>query len=93
MAVEWQIYVQPRLHFLSLGCKKVKKAHYWTIVPLSKLKIGGGEIVIKTSEAKNKIMISFYGSRDRTLVIVKPSSTQVVWKGTQHTQNYGAVWM
>ena len=31
-------------------------------------------------------MISFYGSRDRTFVIVKPSTTQVVWKGTQETQ-------
>ena len=48
---------------------------------------------MKTVEAKNKTMISFYGSRDRTFVIVKPSSTQVVWNGTQHTQNYGEVWM
>ena len=62
--------------------KKIKKAHYWTIEPLSKFEFGGGEAVIKTAEAKNKIMISFYGSRDRTYVIVKPSSTQVVWKGT-----------
>ena len=43
------------------GCKKVKKAHYWTIKPLSKLEFGGGEIVIKTAEAKYTIMISFYG--------------------------------
>ena len=75
------------------GCKKTKKAHYWTIKPLSKLEFGGGEILIKTAEAENKIMISCYGSKDRTFVIVKLSFTQDVWKGTQHTQNYGAVWM
>ena len=68
------------------GCKKVKKAHYWTIEPISKYEFGGGETVIKTAEAKNKITISFYGSRDRTFVIAKQSSIQVVWKGTQHTQ-------
>ena len=50
-------------------------------------------MVIKIAKAKNKIMISYYGSRDKTFVIVKPSSTKVVWKGTQHTQNYGAVWI
>ena len=33
-------------------------------------------------------MISFYGSRDRTSVIVKLSTTQVVWKGTQQTQKW-----
>ena len=94
MAVEWQIYVQPDCIFChSDGCKKVKKAHYWTLKPLSKLKFGDGEIVIKTAEVRNKIMISFYGSRDRTFVIVKPSSTQVAWKGTQHIQNYVTVWM
>ena len=42
----------------------------------------------QTAEAKNKIMISFYGLRDRTFVIVKPSTTQVVWKGMQHTQKW-----
>ena len=83
MAVEWQIYVRPLLHFLSLGCKKVKKAQYWTIEPLSKFEFGGGETVIKTAESKHKIMISFYGSRDRTFAIVKQSSTQFVWKDTQ----------
>ena len=94
MAVEWQIYLQPDCIFChSDGCKKVKKAYYWTIKPLSKLEFGGGEIVIKTVEAKNKIIISFYGSRDRTFVIVKPSSNQVVWKVTQHTLNYRAIWM
>ena len=66
------------------GCKKVKKAHYWTIEPLSKF--GGGETVLKTAESKNKIIISFYGSRGRTFVIVKQSSTPFVWKGTQDTQ-------
>ena len=75
------------------SCKKVKKAHYSTIKPLSRLEFGGGEIVIKTAEAKNKIIISFNGSRDRTFLSVKPSSTQVVWKGTQHTKHFGAVWM
>ena len=33
------------------GCKKTKKAHYWTIEPLSKFEFGGGETVIKTAEA------------------------------------------
>ena len=56
------------------GCKKVKKAHYWTIKSPSKLGFGGREIVINIAETKNKIMISFYGSRDGTFVIVKPSS-------------------
>ena len=74
-------------------CKKVKKAHYWTKELLSKFECGDGEYVIKTAEAKNKIMIFFYWSRDRTFVFVKPSSTQVVWKGTQQSQNYGTVWM
>ena len=45
------------------GCKKVKKAHHWIKEPLSKFEFGGGETVIKTAEAKNKIRISFYGSR------------------------------
>ena len=65
------------------GCRKVKKAHYWTIEPLSKFEFGGGETGIKTAEAKNKIMSSFYGSRGRAFVILKPSTTHVVWKGTQ----------
>ena len=77
----WVTYLCPTPTAFSVT-KKVKKAHYWTIEPLSKFEFGGGEAVIKTAEAKNKIMISFYGSRDRTYVIVKPSSTQVVWKGT-----------
>ena len=59
------------------GSKEVKKAHYWTKEPLSKFEFGGGETVIRTAEAKNKIMISFHGSRDRTSVPVKPSSNQV----------------
>ena len=74
-------------------CKKVKKAHYWTKVPLSKFEFGGGETVIRTAEAKNNIMIFFYGSKDRTFVLVKTGSTQVVWKGAQQTHNYGTVWM
>ena len=32
------------------------------------------------------MVISFYGSRDKTLAIVKPTTTQVVWKGMQQTQ-------
>ena len=32
------------------GCRKVKKAHYWTIDPPSKFEFGGGETVIKTAE-------------------------------------------
>ena len=87
MVVEWKIYVQPDCIFCrSDGCQKVKKAHYWTKVPLYKFEFGGGETVIKTAEAKNKIMTTFYGSRDMAFVIVKPSSTQVVWKSTQQTQ-------
>ena len=31
-------------------------------------------------------MIPFYGSSDKTFVIVKSSTTQVVWKDTQQTQ-------
>ena len=38
-------------------CKKVKRAHHWTIEPLSKFEFGGGETVMRTTEAKNKIMI------------------------------------
>ena len=68
------------------GCKKVKKAHYWTIKPLSKFEFDGEETVIKTAESKNKIMMSFYGSRDRTFMIGKQSSTKVVWNGTQQIQ-------
>ena len=68
------------------GCKKIKIAHYWTIESLSKFEFGGEDTVIKTAESKNKIMISFYGSRDRTFVIGKQSSTKVVWNGTQHIQ-------
>ena len=63
------------------GCWKVQKAYYCTKEPLSKFKFGGGETAIKTAEAKNKIMIFFYGSTDMTFVNVKPSF-QVVWKGT-----------
>ena len=74
-------------------CKKVKKAHYWTKEPLSKFEFGGEENVIRTAEVKNKIMIFFYGSKYRTFVLVKTSSTQVVWKGTQQTHNHGTVWM
>ena len=72
-------------------CKKVKKAHYWTKETLSKFEFSGGETVIRTAEAKNKIMIFFYGSKDRKGVLVNTSSTQVVWKGTQQTHNYGTV--
>ena len=87
MVVEWQIYVQPLLHFFhSDGCKKGKMAYYWTIKHLSQFEFGGEETVIKTAESKNKIMISFYGSRDRTCVIEKQSSTKVVWNSTQHIQ-------
>ena len=94
MVIEWQIYVRPDCILChSDGCKKVKKVHYWTKEPLSKFEFGGGETVIRTAEAINKIMISFHGSRDRTFVLVKLSSSQVVWKGAQHTHNYGAVWM
>ena len=35
----------------SNGCKNVKKTYYWTIEPLSKFEFGGGETVIKTTEA------------------------------------------
>ena len=92
MAVEWQICVQPRLHFSHPDvCEKVKKAHYWKTEPLCKFEFGGGETVIKTAEAKNKIMIPFHGSRDMTSC--EAQLHQVVWKITQHTQNYGAVWM
>ena len=44
-------------------CKKVKKAYYWTIEPLSKFEFGGGETVIKTAESKNKFMISWREAR------------------------------
>ena len=89
MVIEWQYMSNPDHIFChSDGCKKVKKGNYWT-----KFEFGGGDTVIRTAEAKNKIMNSFHGSRDRTSVLVKPSSSQVVWKGTQYTQNYGAVWM
>ena len=53
---------------------------------LYNFEFGGAETVIKTAEAKTKIMISFCGSRDRTFVIVKPSTTQAVLKGMQQTQ-------
>ena len=54
MVVEWQIYVHPDCIFChSDGCKKVEKAHYWTIEPLSNFEFSGGETVIKTAEAKN----------------------------------------
>ena len=60
MVVEWRIHVQPDSIFChSDGCRKVKKAYYWTTEHLSKFEFGGGEPVIKTAEAKNKIMISF----------------------------------
>ena len=48
--------------FMFNQCKKVKKVHYWTTEP--KFEFGGGETVIKTGEATNKIMIFFYGPRD-----------------------------
>ena len=87
IAVEWQIYVSTQLHFCHPdGCKKVKKAHYLTIEPLSIFDFGGEETVIKTAESKNKIMISFHGSGDRTFVIGKQSSTKVVWNVSQHIQ-------
>ena len=90
MVVERQIYVQSRQHFLSLRwVLESQESTFWTIEPLSKFEFGGGETVIKTAEAKNKIMISFYwSSRDRTFVIVKPSTTQVFWKCTQQTQKW-----
>ena len=94
MVIEWQIYVWPDCIFCHLDrCKKVKKVYYWTKESLSKFEFGGGEAVTRTAEPRNKIMISFHGSRDKTFVLVKLSSSQVVWKGTQHTDNYGAVWM
>ena len=94
MVFEWQIYVWPDCIIChSDGCKTVKKVNYWTKEPLSKFEFGDRETVIKTAEAKNKIMIFFYWSRDRTFMLVKPSSTQVVWKDTQHSQNCGTVWM
>ena len=55
---------------------------------LDKFEFDGGKTVIKTAEAKNKIMISFYGSRDWTFVILKPSTTQVLWTGTQQTHKW-----
>ena len=92
IVIEWQIYVWPdRIFCHSDGCKKVTKVHHWTKEPLSKFEFGGGETVIRTAEARNKIMISFHRSRDRTFVLVELSSSQVVWKCTQHTHNYGAV--
>ena len=60
----------------SYGCKKIKKA-LWTKEPLSKFEFGGGETAIKTAEAKNNIMISFYGSKNRTFVIVLGAKT--IW--------------
>ena len=59
------------------------------VEPLYQFEFVGGETGIKTAEAKNKIMVSFHGSRDRTFVLVKPSSIQVVWKGTQWLHNTG----
>ena len=54
------------------GCKKEKNPYYWTIEPLSKFEFGGWEIVFKTAEAKNNIMISFHGSSDRASVLWSP---------------------
>ena len=51
MVVEWQIYIHPNIFCHSDGCKKVKKAHYWTTEPVSKFEFGDGETVIKTAEA------------------------------------------
>ena len=44
------------------GCKKAKKAHYWTLEPLSEFEFGGGETVIKIAESKNK---SWFPSMDQ----------------------------
>ena len=60
MTVEWQIYVQTDSIFChSDGCKK---AHYWTMKPLSKLEFVGGEIVIKTADSKTR---SWFPSMDQ----------------------------
>ena len=54
------------------GYKKVKKAYYWTMEPLYKFESGCGETVVKTTEAKHKIMISFHRSRDRNVWLWSP---------------------
>ena len=69
-------------------CKKVKKAHYWTKEPLSKFEFGGGETVIRTTEAKNKIMIFIYGSKVRTFVLVKTWHAQLDCN-VRHTHRTG----
>ena len=76
MVVEWQICVQPRLHFSHPdGCEKVKRAHYWKTEPLCKFEFGGGETVIKTAEAKTR---SWYPSMDQGIwPLVRPSSTKL----------------
>ena len=87
-------WVQLSLHFLSLRWmyERQEIILFDNKAPIQ-IWIWWWRIVIKTAEAKNNIMISFHGSRDRASVLVKPRSTQVVWKGTQHTHHYGAVWM
>ena len=70
---------------IQMGVRKSRKHILDNRAPIQ-IWIWCGKTVIKTAEAKNKIMISFYGSRDRSFVIVKPSTTQVVWKSTQQTQ-------
>ena len=55
MVVEWQIYVYPDNIFChSDGCKKVKKAHYWTTEPVSKF-----ETIINTAKAKTRSWFPF----------------------------------
>ena len=45
------------------------------------------------SELQRLVTRLWFPFTDRTFVLLELSSGQVVWKGTQHTHNNGAVWM
>ena len=74
MVVEWQS--NPYCIFChSNGCKKVKKAHYWPIEPLSKFEFGGGETAFFESlpreEGVNSRKISVRWGRFRFYVNIR----------------------
>ena len=95
MVVEWQICVQPNSIFChSDGCKKVKKAHCWTIEPLSKFDFGGEETVIKTAEAKTGSWFPSMDKRIGHLWLRSPVLPKLSEKVRNRPRNnFGTVWM
>ena len=85
----WETDLCPTLTAFFVTQMDVRKSRKHIIgqkSPYPNLNLVVKKLLSKLQSLKNKITISFYGSRDRTFVIGKQSSTQVAWNGTQHPQ-------